>query len=266
MRSCDFFASFFPQVYAYTSESGDIGNSDLKAEVPLHFSFFFRALRRVMKPGRVVILHCQQIVRMKRAGGQGLYDFRGLLIRLGIRAGFVYDYDWLIRKGPQSQSIRTKSRSLSFTGFESDRTVSRGAMGDYLIKYIVPGENAVPVNNVGELTRDDWIDLAEGCWDDIWETDTLNVKAARSPEDTRHICALQIKLIERCVKLYTNPGEIVFSPFAGIGSEIVTALKLERRGYGIELKKEYHAQAIINCERAIKERQADKASLLPCMA
>jgi DNA modification methylase len=244
----------FPSVYSYTSEACDLGNTeDLKHEIKLHFGFFFRGVRRVMKPGRVMLVHCQQIVRMKRAGGEGIYDFRGLLIRLAQRCGFVYDYDWLIRKNPQSQAIRTKSRALQFAGLEKDRAQSRGAMGDYLIKFLTPGENAVPIASEGQVSRNDWIDWAEPSWEDIRETDTLNTEAARGESDTRHICALQLSLIDRAVRLYSNPGEIVASPFAGIGSELYTAIKLGRRAYGCELKDEYHAECLRNLERAARE-------------
>lgn len=246
------FSPPFPSVYSYTSSMADVGNSEDRAEMRLHFSFFFRQLVRVMRPGRVAMVHCQQIVRMRRAGGRGIYDFRGLLIRLAQRAGFVYDYDWLIRKPPQAQAIRTKSRSLQFAGLESDRAQSRGALCDYMIKLVAPGDNGVPVDSPGEVSRDDWIKLAEGAWLDVRETETLNAAEARSPEDTRHICALQLKVIENSVRLYSNPGEIVFSPFAGIGSEGHEAVRLGRRFYGIELKPEYYATALINLARAAK--------------
>jgi hypothetical protein len=252
----------FPSVFSYTSSEADLGNSeDLKGDAPLHFGFFFHSIRRLIKPGRVMAVHCQQIIRMKRSGGQGMFDFRGLLIRLAQRAGFIYEYDWLIPKNPQAQAIRTKSRSLQFAGLEADRAQSRGAMGDYIIKFVVPGENAVPIKSP-EVTRNEWIDWAEAAWFGIKETDTLNVAEARGKEDTRHICALQLGVIDRLIRLYSNPGEIVFSPFAGIGSELYTALQLERRAYGCELKDEYHAAAIRNCERAIAEVKAEKSAML----
>jgi len=259
----------FPSLYAYTSEAGDIGNSEeLKHEAKAHFSFFYRQFRRVMKPGRVVIVHVMQIPRMKRTGGEGLYDFRGLNIRLGERAGLVYEYDWLIRKNPQAQAIRTKSHNLQFAGLERDRANARGALGDYLIKFRCPGENATPINGTGEVPRNDWIDWAEACWSDIKETATLNAKQgykshadAKGEQDTKHICPLQLPVIDRVVRLYSNPGEVVFSPFAGIGSEGVVALKLGRRFYGCELKKEYHDAAQHNLAQAVVQRAADQKTL-----
>ena len=262
--SVDFavFSPPFPSLYAYTSKPEDIGNSeDLAGEAKLHLSFFYRALARVLKPGRPAVVHVMQIPRMKRSGGQGMYDFRGLNIRLGERAGLVYEYDWCVRKNPQAQAIRTKSRELQFSGLESDRARSRGALADYLIKFVAPGDNETPVVSEGDVSRNDWISWAECCWMDIRETDTLNVKEGRAENDTKHICPLQLGVIDRLVRLYTNPGEIVFSPFAGIGSEAYQALVNFRRFYGCEIKREYHKAALCNCERAIQGRVGEQGSL-----
>jgi len=252
----------FPSVYAYTNEAGDIGNSEeLDGEAKLHFSFWFRALARVMKPGRVACVHCQEIVRMKRSGLSGLYPFPDLLRRLGRRAGLVYEYTWSVRKNPQSQAIRTKSRELQFAGLESDRARSRGALQDYVIKFTAPGDNPKPVAAAGEVSRNDWIQWAEGCWADIKETDTLNVAEGRGENDTKHICPLQLALIRRLVRLYTDPGEVVYDPFAGIGSTPFCALQLGRRAFGHELKPEYHAAALRNCERALALRMESQQTL-----
>lgn len=263
--SIDFscFSPPFPSLYAYHSSQADIGNSeDFTGDAKIHLSFFYRQLTRVVKPGRVIVVHVAQIPRMKRVDKRGgLHDFRGLNIRLGERAGLIYDYDWMVRKNPQSQAIRTRSRELQFAGLESDRAKSRGTLQDYLIKFLVPGENALAVDSEDEVSRNNWIDWAEGCWSDIRETDTLNVAEGRGPNDTKHICPLQLSVIERLVKLYTNPDEIVLSPFAGIGSELYTALKLGRRAYGIELKDEYYAAAIRNCERALTQSAVLENSL-----
>ena len=256
------FSPPFPSLYAYTPLPEDIGNSeDLRAEAKIHLSFFYRQIGRLVKPGRVIVVHVAQIPRMKRAGGQGLFDFRGLNIRLGERAGLSFEYDWVVRKNPQAQAIRGKAWELKFQGVETDRSMSRGALSDYLLKFRVPGENAVPIDGEGEVSREDWIKWAECCWSDIKETGTLNVAEGRAENDTKHICPLQLQVIERLVRLYTNPGEIVFTPFAGIGSELYTALKLGRRSYGIELKKEYHAAALKNCERAIRAREEEQRTL-----
>lgn len=248
------FSPPFPSLYSYTSEACDIGNSeDMKGEAKLHLSFFYRQLARIVKPGRVVMVHVMQIPRMKRTGGRGLFDFRGFNIRLAERAGLIFEYDWLVRKNPQSQAIRTKSRELQFSGLESDRSKTRGTLGDYLLKFRAPGDSEVVIDSEFQVTRNQWIDWAECCWMDIRETNTLNVKEGRSEEDTKHICPLQLDVIERLVKLFSNPGEIVFSPFTGIGSEGYVSLKLGRRFYGCEIKPEYRDAALKNMERAKNE-------------
>lgn len=274
--SIDFavFSPPFPALYAYSDAVGDIGNVDsMGDEAKVHLSFFFAGLNRVLKPGRAAIVHVMQIPRMKRSGGVGLCDFRGLNIRLGERSGLVYEYDWSVRKNPQAQAIRTRSRELQFAGLESDRAAQRGTLQDYLIKFRKPGENEVKIDSENQVTRNDWIAWAEGCWDDIQETDTLNTAAAKSDDDTRHICPLQLEVIRRCILLYTNPGEIVFSPFTGIGSEGYVALggkspktnkRIEqtRRFYGCELKPEYHKQAIKNLTKACGSRVEQESGLL----
>jgi hypothetical protein len=290
------FSPPFPALYAYTSEACDIGNSeDMKGEAKLHLSFFYRQLARILKPGRVAVVHVMQLPRMKRSGGVGLFDFRGFNIRLGERAGLVFEYDWAVRKNPQAQAIRTKSRELQFSGLESDRAKSRGALPDYLIKFRAPGENAVKItdwevdgygneldesgeykkgdavkrtarNQKGnfrptQVSRNQWIEWAECTWS-VNETKTLNVAEGRAENDTKHICPLQLDVIERCVRLYTNPGEVVFSPFTGIGSEAYMSLLLDRRFYGCEIKREYFDTAILNATRAIETRKQAQGSLL----
>lgn len=258
------FSPPFPSLYAYTDRAEDIGNSeDLRTEAKLHLSFFYRQLARIIKPGRVVVVHVAQIPRMKRSGEAGLHDFRGLNIRLAERAGLVWEYDWTVRKNPQSQAIRTKSRELQFSGLESDRAKSRGALPDFLLKFRTPGDNETRIDTAGEVSRNDWIKWAESCWDDITETDTLNVAEGRGENDTKHICPLQLEVIRRLVLLFTNPGELVFSPFAGIGSEGYMSLGgpspktgkrivRPRRFLGRELKQEYFDAATENLERAVK--------------
>lgn len=256
------FSPPFPALYAYTSEPGDVGNSEnLTGDAKLHLGFFYRGLVRVLKPGRVAVVHVMQIPRLKRSGGEGLFDFRGLNIRLGERAGLTFEYDWSVRKNPQSQAIRTKSHNLQFAGLERDRANARGALQDYLIKFRKPGENVVPVKDGEEVSRNDWIEWAEGCWSDVRETDTLNVRGTKGDGDTKHICPLQLQVIDRLVRLYSNRGETVFSPFAGIGSEGYVSIKRGRRFYGIELKDEYHAAAMLNLDRAVRESAVESRSL-----
>lgn len=248
------FSPPFPALYAYTNSPSDIGNSEeLDGEARIHLSFFYNQLARIVKPGRVVMVHVMQIPRMKRTGGVGLCDFRGMNIRLAERSGLVYEYDWSVRKNPQAQAIRTKSRELQFSGLESDRAKSRGSLPDYLIKFRAPGDNKVPINTRDQVSREEWIEWAECCWTDIKETDTLNVKEGRGDDDTKHICPLQLGVIDRLVRMYSNPGEIVFSPFTGIGSEGHVAVKRGRRFYGCELKREYYEAALANLANAQKQ-------------
>ena len=258
-HSMDFsvFSPPFPSLYSYTSMECDIGNSeDLHGETKIHLSYFFRGLARVLKPGRIAVVHVGQIPGLMRNNERGIFDFRGLVIRLAQRAGLIYDYDWLVRKNPQAQAIRTHSHSLLFVSLERDRAISRGSLGDYLIKFSAPGENVIPIDSK-EITREQWIDWAEPCWQNIRETDTLNKSEGRSENDVKHICPLQLEVIRRLVLLYSNPGEIVFTPFAGIGSEIYQSLLLGRRAYGCEIKPEYFQAAIKNANRAIRKRSEE---------
>jgi DNA modification methylase len=250
-QSFDFsvFSPPFPSLFAYTSDPCDLGNSeDLRGEAKLHLGFFFNQLVRVMKPGRIVVVHCMQIPGLARNGERGIFDFRSLIIRLAQRAGFTYQYDWLVTKNPQAQAIRTHSHKLLFATLERDRAMSCGAMGDYLIKFIAPGENQIAIDS-REISREEWIDWAECAWT-VRETETLNARVAKGEDDTKHICPLQLEVIRRLVKLYSNPGELVFSPFAGIGSEGVEALKRGRCFYGCEIKQEYIEAAKVNLSKA----------------
>ncbi len=264
-NSVDFavFSPPFPSLFAYTDKPEDIGNSsDIRVESKLHLSWFYRGLARVLKPGRVAVVHVMQIPALARNNEVSTCDYRGLNIRIAERAGLHYQYDWLVHKNPQAQAIRTHSHSLLFVTMERDRAKTRGALGDYLIKFCSPGDNEVPIDSK-EITRNEWINWAEASWHwrDIRETDTLNTRAAKSEKDTKHICPLQLGVIERLVKLYSNPGEIVFSPFAGIGSEGYMALKLGRRFYGCEIKQEYYDASLKNLEKAIVIRTDGERTL-----
>lgn len=249
------FSPPFPSLYAYSGSLNDIGNSeDFAGDAKLHLSFFYRQIGRLIKPGRAMVVHVMQIPRLKRSGEEGLFDFRGLNIRLGQRAGLIYEYDWVVPKNPQAQAIRTRSRELQFTGLETDRAKQRGSLPDYLIKFRAPGENAKKINAKGQVSRNDWIKWAEAAWYGIKETETLNTTEGKAEEDTKHICPLQLPVINRLIRLYSDPGEIVFSPFAGIGSEGYEAVKLDRRFYGCELKDSYFRAAEKNLRRAAAVR------------
>lgn len=250
----------FPQMFSYSDKPQDIGNSEeLQGEAKCHLSFFFKQIKRILKPGRVMVVHVMQIPGLARNNEAGIFDFRGLCIRLGLRAGFSYEYDWLVRKNPQAQAVRTKSHSLLFVTLEKDRAQSRGCLGDYLIKFKAPGENKVPIDSK-EISRNEWIQWAEPCWS-VRETHTLNVRGTKGENDVKHIAPLQLDVIERLIKLYSNPGEIVFDPFTGIGSTPYMAIKLGRRAVGTELKDEYYETALHNMDKATFETEEQKPVL-----
>lgn len=262
------FSPPFSSLFAYTSEACDIGNSEMSGgEARLHLSFFYHQLRRILKPGRAACVHVMQIPRLRRTQEYGLHDFRGLNIRLGLRAGLVYDYDWMITKNPQTEAIRTRSHALQFASLGRDRAAMHGQLADYVIKFMAPGHNAAPVTSDGEVSRNDWIAWAESAWawnggNGIRQTYTLNTAEAKSEEDTKHICPLQLDVIERIVRMFSNPGELVFSPFAGIGSEGFVALRLGRRFYGCEIKQEYYDAAIKNLGKGIAARTKERQESL----
>lgn len=248
------FSPPFASLFTYSSESADMGNCSDQAqeEFNIHFAHFSERLFRVMKPGRVVCLHLAQLIAFRaRHGRKGLRDFRGDVVRVMEDAGFHYYGEFVIPKNPQAVAIRTKSERLQFSQFKRDSLESSPALNDYVLEFRKPGKQAVPVQN--DVSNEEWIRWASGVWDDIRETDVLSYHCARGEEDEKHICPLQLSVIERCVRLWTNPGEVVFTPFLGIGSEVYTAIRQRRIGWGVELKAEYYRQAVKNAEMAISE-------------
>jgi DNA modification methylase len=181
----------------------------------------------------------------------GFRDFRGKTIGEFENAGWVYHGEVCLDKDPQAQAIRTHSKGLMFTQLKKDSSWLRPAMADYILVFRKPGENIVPIHP--DINNDEWIEWARPIWYGIRESDTLNTAEARSDEDDRHVCPLQLGTIERCVRLWSNPGETVLSPFAGIGSEGYVSLKQGRRFVGVELKPLYARTAAKNLLRAEKE-------------
>jgi DNA modification methylase len=244
----------FDSLYTYSPTPRDLGNSSNRAEFIEHYSFIIRELLRVTKPGRNAAVHVAQLTTTKATHGEiGLNDFRGDVIRAYQAAGWVYYGEVTVNKNPQAQAIRTKALPLMFVTKNKDSSRSRPALADYLLIFKKPG-STVPV--LTDVTNDEWIEWAQPIWWDIRETNTLNAKVARESADERHICPLQLDFIERVVRLYSNKGEVVFTPFAGIGSEVYMAAKLGRRGLGIELKPSYWRTAVANLrdlEREIAE-------------
>jgi DNA modification methylase/superfamily II DNA or RNA helicase len=243
------FSPPFSLLYTYSATERDLGNSATDDQFWHHFGFISRELLRVMKPGRNVCVHVAQIPSQKAKDGViGLKDFRGDTIRHFQQAGFIYHGEVCIDKDPQAQAIRTKSKGLLFTQMHKDSLWSRPALADYILIFRAPGESAVPVKP--DITNNEWIEWARPIWYGIKETDTLNVAEGREQEDERHICPLQLGTIERCIRLWSNAGETVLTPFLGIGSEAYQAVKLGRRAVGIELKPAYFRAAKRNLQRA----------------
>ena len=244
------FSPPFQSLYTYSPSERDLGNSSTPEQFWQHFGFISEQLIRVTKPGRNVAVHVAQVTKTKATHGViGLFDFRGNTIRHFEDAGFTYYGEVCIDKDPQAQAIRTHSKALLFTQFHKDSTWSRPALADYILLFKAPGDNAVPVEP--DITNNEWIEWARPIWYGIRETDTLNVIEARSNDDERHIAPLQLGTIERCIRLWSNPGETILSPFGGIGSEPYQAIKLNRKAIAIELKPEYFAVMVKNMERAV---------------
>ena len=248
----------FISLYTYTASERDMGNCASAAEFFAHFGFLIRELLRVTKPGRVTCCHVAQVAAMlERDGYIGLKDFRGDTIRAFQAQGWIYHGEVCIDKDPQAQAIRTKSKGLLFVQMRKDSSWSRPALADYILIFRKPGDNLAPIQP--DITNDDWIQWARPIWYGIRESDTLHVAEARGEDDERHICPLQLGTIERCIRLWSNPGELVLSPFAGIGSEGYEAIRLGRRFVGFELKPQYAEVAAKNLTAA--ERANDQQSL-----
>lgn len=258
-ESIDFsvFSPPFLSLYTYSDSERDLGNAHSDEEFFQHFNYFLTQLFRVIKPGRNVAIHVAQVAAtLIRDGYIGLKDFRGKVIEDCIKHGFHYHGDITIDKNPQIQAQRTKSKNLLFVQLKKDASWLRPGLADYILIFRKPGENAVPIHP--DINNEDWILWAHPVWRDIRESDTLNVQMARSEKDERHICPLQLGVIERCIRLWSNPGEMILSPFAGIGSEGYIALKLGRKFTGIELKDTYYEVAKRNLELALEHRGQER--------
>jgi DNA modification methylase len=246
------FSPPFASLYTYSASERDLGNSRDYEQFFDGFAFLIRELLRVTAPGRIAAVHCQDLSTTKATHGViGLRDFPGDIIRAFIKEGWVYDGRVTIDKDPQAQAIRTHSKALLFVQLEKDSSWSRPAMADYIVRFRKPGDNQNRIKP--DLSRDEWIHWARPIWYDIDESDTLNTALAREEKDERHICPLQLGTIERCVRLWSSPGDVVLSPFAGIGSEGVVSLRQGRKFLGIELKQSYYRTAIRNLTNACKQ-------------
>lgn len=235
----------FSALYVYSASDRDLGNCSTHEEFLAHYGFVIRELFRLTRPGRIAAVHVMDLSTTKATHGEiGLTDFSGRVIDAYVREGWTYVARITVRKNPQAAAQRTKAHGLMFVTLKRDSSMTRPVHPDYVLIFRKPGENKVPIKP--DVDTDTWINWAEAIWDDIRETDTLNVRVARDEADERHICPLALPLIERCVRLWSNPGELVLTPFAGIGSEVYVAVKLGRRGLGIELKASYWRTAVDN--------------------
>ena len=249
------FSPPFASLYTYSNSNRDMGNSKTDEEFSEHFKYLIDELYRVLMPGRIVSFHCMNLPTSKeRDGFIGIKDFRGELIRMFQDAGFIYHSEVTIWKDPVTAMQRTKAIGLLNKQKNKDSTISRQGIPDYLVTMRKPGENPQPVTH----TNDDfpisvWQKYASPVWMDINPSNTLQYRAARENSDERHICPLQLDVIERAIKLWSNPGDIVLSPFGGIGSEGYVAVKDGRKYIGIELKKSYFDLACKNLAAAVEE-------------
>jgi DNA modification methylase/superfamily II DNA or RNA helicase len=243
----------FEDLFTYSNSDRDLGNSSGSDEFFNHYAFMIREIMRVTKPGRLTCVHTSDIPAMAaRDGYIGVKNFPGDVITAYEKEGWVFFGRAFVQKNPQAQAIRTKARGLLFVQMRKDSSNSRPALIDQILIFKKPGDNDVPVQPVenGEMDNETWIEWAHGIWLGINESDTLQFYEARAEDDEKHICPLQLGTIERCIKLYSNPGETVLSPFMGIGSEVYSAVKLGRKAIGIELKESYFNLAVRNLEYA----------------
>jgi DNA modification methylase len=252
------FSPPFSSTYTYSPSDRDLGNVPDDSVFWKQFGFISAELVRLMRPGRLVAVHVANLPAYENTHGySGRRDFRGDTIRHFEEAGFYYHSEITIDKNPQAQAIRTHSKGLLFVQLQRDAAAMWQAWADYLVVFRAPGKNDKPIPS--ELTQEEWIEYARPVWHGIRETDVLGTHEARENDDERHLCPLQLPVIERAVRLWSASGETVLSPFAGIGSEGVGALRHGRRFAGIELKPSYFRVATRNLRAA--ESGADQPDL-----
>ena len=247
------FSPPFASLYTYSNSDRDMGNSKTDDEFYEHFTFLVKELYRVTMPGRLLSFHCMNLPTSKvRDGVIGIKDFRGLLIRIFTDAGWIYHSEVCIWKNPVTAMQRTKALGLLWKQLKKDSAMSRQGIPDFIVTMRKPGDNPERVTHTDEsFPCNVWQKYASPVWMDINQSDTLQRKSAREDKDEKHICPLQLEVIKRCIELWSNPNDIVLDPFAGIGSTPYVALRMGRRGLGIELKESYYEQAVKNCNEAL---------------
>lgn len=251
------FSPPFADLYTYSHDDRDMGNCRSHAEFFEHFDFLVEQLARVIMPGRNVSFHCMNLPKTKmRDGVLGITDFRGELIRAFEKHGFVFHSEVCIWKDPVTAMQRTKAIGLLYKQLKKDSVISRQGIPDYLVTMRARGENTEPVwKKPEDFSVDMWQAYASPVWMDINPSDTLQRQSARDDADEKHICPLQLEVIRRGITLWSNPGDLVLSPFMGIGSEGFVALQLGRQFVGVELKQSYFLQAEKNLAIAENTRQ-----------
>ena len=253
----------FANIFVYSDSVADMGNCASDDEFAQHYRFLIAEKLRVTKPGRLTAVHCSDLPSSKwKDGVIGLKDFPGEIIRAHQDAGWVFHSRVTVWRDPVVEMTRTKALGLLYKQLQKDSTRSRQGMADYVLVFRKPGENVEPVGHRPEhFPVSQWQQWASPVWMDIQQTNTLNVTMARDHADERHVCPLQLDLIERALTLWSNPGDVVLSPFMGIGSEGVVSLKLKRRFIGVELKESYFRQAC----RYLDQADRSSASLFDVM-
>ena len=246
------FSPPFSQLYTYSNSDRDMGNSKNDEEFYNHFKFLASELYRITMPGRLLSFHCMDLPLMKQRDGViGLKDFPALMLRIFQDCGFIYHSKVTIWKSPVVEMQRTKALGLLHKQIKKDSSMSRQGLPDYIVTVRKLGENPERITHTNEsFPVDVWQNYASPVWMDIRQSDTLQRKSARDEKDERHICPLQLEVIQRCIELWTNPNDIVFDPFGGIGSTAYVALTMGRRAISSELKDSYFEQMKNNVEIA----------------
>ena len=261
---CAIYSPPFADLFVYSDSERDMGNCGGYDEFFEHYRFFADGLFRAMKPGRITCVHCTDLpARKGKDGFIGLHDFSGDLIRAHSEAGFVYHARCTIWKDPVVEMQRTKALGLLYKQLKKDSAMSRVGMADYMLFFRKDEPNPEPITHTpDDLPVEQWQELASPVWMTVRQGHVLNGRLARGEEDERHICPLQLDVIERCIRLYTNPGDLVLDPFNGIGSTGYQAIKMRRRYLGVELKPEYASQAA----KFLAEAEAEQDTLFDVAA
>ena len=254
------FSPPFAQLYVYSNSVRDLGNCRDTTEFYTQFEFILKELYRIMMNGRLVSIHCMDLPTQKsRDGFIGISDFSGDIIRMMQDAGFIYHSRVTIWKDPVVAMQRTKALGLLHKQIKKDSSMCRQGIADYIVTFRKPGENPERIEHTNEsFPVSKWQNYASPVWMDINQSKTLQKESAREEKDEKHICPLQLDVIERCIELWTNPEDIVFTPFLGIGSECYQALSMNRRAVGIELKESYYNQAVANCKGIVSAPKMKK--------